>query len=910
MNFGVKKLALPVLVACDLVVGAVRANAVTVKVDSTKPWLSWMNVLELNGDYNSGMPWAMADLPAMLVPTNSPSGWPLNTLLVLRPNTSTYNPADPFWNFPDGSPNKIADATFYIDVYTEFARKAVTFQGFVISNSIPGLTGGPTTGWQAVAFIKEFTSSYGYLGETTVPLRSGNPFSVSRFIGPGNVCQYGFYVRGPNTAPDSTNALTGVGIVVEDADPLITSQPYGNTINRGATISLVVAAVGSADLSYQWKRGGITLANDDRTSGANSATLTISNAQLSDSGDYTVTVSNTAGAVVSQPATVTVLCVLASEEEPFWIQSIAARTNGGFILAWESCSSHLYEVQSAAEPSASTAWTPRTLMVGKDGATSWTNTNAPTANQHFYRVQRYSFEGDQDKDGLSNLAEFNRATDLHNADTDGDRFADGWEVKYGFDPLVPTDGHGDLDGDGYSDLQEYESRTRPDAPFSHPASLPNGLLAWWALDEGAGTNTFDSSLNGHAGYLTGEDPTGAWSAGYLSNGLALSGAASRWVEVPYQTSLAPTQALTLMGWVKPSAEGILIGNWDSPGQIHGNYQLRFGPEMVELRFSPSGDGSYSTLQFNPNWSTNDWHHVAACYSGTNVTVFVDGEWRGNQSVTGNFVPVPNPILIGLPGLTGPALVDEVRIYNRALDTNEIASFSQGSGLPPRLIVGQTARLRAFGASESDTCEWSVISGQGFFTNAINCTTEFRPSWSGAVTLQAVWSRSGVLHTNLASTTVTFPSLSPLSQWNDGGWVQSSNNCYNFAADIRTDTIAQPGGPPFYYLYTCPQQTSAAVSDGLKADVDLADLCHTSGLPEGHIAALLIMPPLIDFHWVRMEADGTWSSKAGSYSATTLDNAGQPITDPRTANWQTPFGTYQFCGFFWVGPGVNILHDPQ
>jgi hypothetical protein len=83
------------------------------------------------------------------------------------------------------------------------------------------------------------------------------------------------------------------------------------------------------------------------------------------------------------------------------------------------------------------------------------------------------------------------------------------------------------------------------------------------------------------------------------------------------------------------------------------------------------------------------------------------------------------------------------------------------------------------------------------------------------------------------------------------------------------------------------------------------LCHTSGLPGGHIVALLVIPNW-DFHWVRLEANGMWSSKAGNYSATTLDNAGQPILDPRTAN----FSPYQFCGFFWVGPNVNILHFPQ
>jgi hypothetical protein len=151
--------------------------------------------------------------------------------------------------------------------------------------------------------------------------------------------------------------------------------------------------------------------------------------------------------------------------------------------------------------------------------------------------------------------------------------------------------------------------------------------------------------------------------------------------------------------------------------------------------------------------------------------------------------------------------------------------------------------------------------------------------------------------------VSFPALSPLSDWN-GGLVQLNNNCYNFSTDIRTDTFAQPGvgggAPGQYPPPDCQPQTSGAIADGLQVGVDLNDLGHTSGLPQGHIIALLVWPN-VDFHFVRMEASGTWSSKAGNLRATTLDNSGQPIVDPRTAN----FSPYQFCGFFWVGPDVHI-----
>ncbi len=56
-------------------------------------------------------------------------------------------------------------------------------------------------------------------------------------------------------------------------------------------------------------------------------------------------------------------------------------------------------------------------MIGADRETSWTTTNLPASSPRFYRVQRFSFEGDEDGDGLSSLAEFNLWSDLHPADS-------------------------------------------------------------------------------------------------------------------------------------------------------------------------------------------------------------------------------------------------------------------------------------------------------------------------------------------------------------------------------------------------------------------------------------------------------------------------------------------------------------
>src|SRR5882672_7264186 len=150
------------MIICGLLGSALPGYSdITVKLDSTQPWLGFMNVWQTNGTtYGFGGAWALADLRAAFTPTNSPIGWPKNTHLVLRPNTNTYNPGDIYWNNPDGTPNKVLEANFYRDVGTNFAGQTVTFTSTVLSNNITALIAShPATGWDLTAVVKEFNTT-------------------------------------------------------------------------------------------------------------------------------------------------------------------------------------------------------------------------------------------------------------------------------------------------------------------------------------------------------------------------------------------------------------------------------------------------------------------------------------------------------------------------------------------------------------------------------------------------------------------------------------------------------------------------------------------------------------------------------------------------------------------------------
>jgi hypothetical protein len=91
-----------------------------------------------------------------------------------------------------------------------------------------------------------------------------------------------------------------IGLPNAQAAPVITTQPAAQTASLGGAVTFAVMATGEPAPTYQWKHNGVSI------SAATSATLTLTNVQLTYAGSYTVVVSNAAGSVTSNAATLTV----------------------------------------------------------------------------------------------------------------------------------------------------------------------------------------------------------------------------------------------------------------------------------------------------------------------------------------------------------------------------------------------------------------------------------------------------------------------------------------------------------------------------------------------------------------------------------------------------------------------------
>jgi hypothetical protein len=109
------------------------------------------------------------------------------------------------------------------------------------------------------------------------------------------------------------------------APPAITAQPGDATLLAGGDTNLSVTASG-ADLRFQWRANGTNLI------GATNATLPLPNVQLTQAGDYRVTVFNAGGSVVSSNAHLTVLAPVTFTIQPT-NQNVLPGTNETLISA-------------------------------------------------------------------------------------------------------------------------------------------------------------------------------------------------------------------------------------------------------------------------------------------------------------------------------------------------------------------------------------------------------------------------------------------------------------------------------------------------------------------------------------------------------------------------------------------------
>ena len=192
-------------------------------------------------------------------------------------------------------------------------------------------------------------------------------------------------------------------------------------------------------------------------------------------------------------------------------------------------------------------------------------------------------------------------------------------------------------------------------------------VAFWALDDGAGSTAVDSSGNGYDGTVGGD---AVWVAGQYGGALEFAG--SGWVDLPPAA------------WNDNIFEGFTICLWYT-GSNTNNSAGRVADASGTKYFSihmPWANGilfdkiGTARLVIRPAGELGEWAHYAFVYTAGRKEVYRNGEVIGNQAVTGDaieqnctdFVFGNNPDR-GSGGAIGT--MDDLRLYDVALTEEEV-----------------------------------------------------------------------------------------------------------------------------------------------------------------------------------------------------------------------------------------------
>ena len=160
-------------------------------------------------------------------------------------------------------------------------------QGIATGNSVTFSV--TATGTAPLSYQWLFNST-NIFGATTNPLVLAN-------IQLTNAGNYSIIITNLAGSVTSSNAV----LIVTNAPPSISMQPQSQNVLAGQTATFSVTAGGTLPLNYQWRLGGTNLL------GVMTNSLVLANVQPTNSGDYSVVITNIAGSVTSSVATLTIL---------------------------------------------------------------------------------------------------------------------------------------------------------------------------------------------------------------------------------------------------------------------------------------------------------------------------------------------------------------------------------------------------------------------------------------------------------------------------------------------------------------------------------------------------------------------------------------------------------------------------
>ena len=222
-------------------------------------------------------------------------------------------------------------------------------------------------------------------------------------------------------------------------------------------------------------------------------------------------------------------------------------------------------------------------------------------------------------------------------------------------------------------------------------NLSKGLMAYYPFTGNANDSSGNSNNPSFNNATLTADRFGNANSAYYFDGQ------SSYIEVPNSASLNAGNTITISAWVKP------MGFYAGPCQNNFIMQkgsstdiLGYGLEFSSQGYSNGGTCSlpldtihqdfYGPTAYANNYSyqpyiqENNWYHVVYSYNGDSTHLYVNNVLKFTTKETFSAFANSSPLFLGKHSsdATYPywfnGVLDDIRIYNRALDSSEVTAL--------------------------------------------------------------------------------------------------------------------------------------------------------------------------------------------------------------------------------------------
>jgi hypothetical protein len=201
----------------------------------------------------------------------------------------------------------------------------------------------------------------------------------------------------------------------------------------------------------------------------------------------------------------------------------------------------------------------------------------------------------------------------------------------------------------------------------------NGLVGWWKFDEASGTVAYDSSGNGNDGNLT-NGPT--WTNGKIGGALNFANA-NAFVNCGKGESLDLSGKATISSWIMANTgapNGGILGK-------RGAYAIYWDADYES--FPGGGVQSIIASSNYVEWghgantfASNIWFHILYLLEDSKEMFFINGNLVKESNIERSIPSSNLDFIIGkldsYERFNG--LIDDVRIYDRALSAEEVQAL--------------------------------------------------------------------------------------------------------------------------------------------------------------------------------------------------------------------------------------------